>query len=287
MSINKVIPFRWNIEKYSEFQALIPDGKNSTANQWLLDNLLESAAKILTFAGDAHLYFVGRSPESYHDLLKGIFYKTIFQERFSIFQFSARFTSIKYLNQKHPYAIDNLYYYMQKVGICPTSILHRKGKTVFVDLVDTGSTFEFLIKLLQFFAAKEKIDWKTIQEKIGIIGILKEEKTSPNTWRWQQDDYWKGLLKQRNIKNVTIDPYFWGCLGNWQNKVTVSFGPKRWSNPIAQIPVRKKENLNGLQTGHLLFKAGLERSNKKVFKKYLANPKAMQFAHVRNYLSVL
>jgi hypothetical protein len=85
-------PFRWNIQRRSEMGGLL-DGPPAPSYPGFLDDLLPCCARIIGFAGDSDLYFVGRSPESLFDHLSGLLLDSSWADRPRLLHFSMRWTS--------------------------------------------------------------------------------------------------------------------------------------------------------------------------------------------------
>src|SRR5215475_5530050 len=78
-------PFRWNITNQRYLGSLV-EGEQATTYDCFLNQLLECCARVLAFADDSDLIFVGRSPESIFDHLNGLLYDTSWSRRLELLQ---------------------------------------------------------------------------------------------------------------------------------------------------------------------------------------------------------
>lgn len=109
---------------------------------------------------------------------------------------------------------------------------------VFVDLVNAGSTFGNLFRLLDEWAAAEGVPWRAMRPKLRFIGITHREKTSPNAFRWQQQAEWTSQLPASAVLNVSLPAPVWSYFGNLQPKMTASFTRRRWADAAIASPRR-------------------------------------------------
>ena len=76
MSSGDVVrPFRWDIGRRSQLGSF-PHVTPPETYPEFEDDLLACAARVLAFAGDSDLVFVGRSPQPLFDLLSGLLLDT-------------------------------------------------------------------------------------------------------------------------------------------------------------------------------------------------------------------
>lgn len=66
-------PFRWNLTHRNHLGNLL-DGERSATYNNFDDELLRCSSRIMAFAGDSDLVFVGRSTESIFDFLSGLLF---------------------------------------------------------------------------------------------------------------------------------------------------------------------------------------------------------------------
>jgi hypothetical protein len=250
-----VRPFRWNLVRRDQLGSLL-DGV-AEPDLWFLDELAECAAKVLARAGDADLYFVGRSPDSIFDLLSGALAETAWSERvrqlpFSLFGLRGQALA--------PYEIAQARRYLESAGLAPRSIM-RGRPVALVDLVHHGSTFSNIYALLRPWVDQESgvaggAQWDVVRRRLRFVGITWRTKTSPKTWRWQQHVEWAAQLPSNAIVNVSLPGEVWSYLGNVQPKTAASFWTGRWADRSVAEPRRTEETTAALAEAVALVEAG-------------------------------
>ena len=84
-------PFRWNITKREQLGSLIADAPRRNLNRAnFLSELRHVAARVIAFADDADLAFIGRTPENFFDYLSGAFSDIEAAPALHLVQFSLR-----------------------------------------------------------------------------------------------------------------------------------------------------------------------------------------------------
>ena len=127
-------PFRWNIDKRNELRTLIDHNQIEIPADFL-NELICSSTRILAFAGNSTIYFVGRSPEVYYDFLSGVLdHNEFIKKILNLFQFSARFFNIGELKGNYLKELNSLRKYMEDIQLSPKHIRERKTKTAIVDV---------------------------------------------------------------------------------------------------------------------------------------------------------
>ncbi len=63
-----------------------------------------------------------------------------------------------------------------------------------VDVVDGGNAFTELIDLLRHWIDEQREPWPVIGRKVRFMGVTVRRKTSPNTFRRQQETVWTRQL---------------------------------------------------------------------------------------------
>ena len=108
----------------------------------LCEPLLPCASRVLAFAGNADIVFVGRSPESLFDLISGVLFETSWLERLKLLHFSMRWTELAKVGAEHPQSIPALRQYLTVLGLEPARISRHPRPVALIDWVQTGGTFE-------------------------------------------------------------------------------------------------------------------------------------------------
>jgi len=273
-------PFRWKIESPDELGSLIkPDFE---LNDWLLSSIRYCAARILAFSQNSRLVFVGRSLDNVHDYLSAILENTSWSNRLARLNISLYGHSIDNIEKNYPKSFNSLKKYFEELDIDPVAIKRYKLPTSFVDVVSEGGTYGQIFKLLNNWSNELQNDSVAMNKKIRFIGITLRKKTSPNTWRWQQQTEWTKYLKSSNIRNVSVDYGFWDRVANYQPKVTKSFTPKMWETEQAQSPIHSEERIKALNEAHSLYNSGKSKDEKQLFVKELLNKQSMKLDWLRN-----
>lgn len=186
-------PFRWDLTQSTHLGNLVA-GERAASYGDFLDHLLPCCSRLLAFAGNSDLIFVGRSPESIFDHLSGLLFDSVWFDRLELLHFSMRFREESEIRKEHPEAIEAMRSYLQQLGLHPEGLATRRRPAAFIDLVSTGDTFGRLTTFLHNWARDIQYDWKAVRRRIRLVGITERTKTSPKTWRWQQHNpgyrYW-------------------------------------------------------------------------------------------------
>jgi hypothetical protein len=249
------VPFRWDVTRRDQLGALVGAAQPPECAE-LLTPLLPCAARVLAFAGDADLTFVGRSPESLFDLLSGLLFDTSWFERLSLLHFSMRWTDLGTIDAEHPQAIGALRSYLQTLALDPGSIATRPRPVALVDWVQTGGTFGNLVEQLRTWSDECGQDWSSVRRRLRIVGITERTHNSPNTWRWHQHADWMTLMGSGRVKNVSMHGGWWNYFAQRQSKVSPSHTPARWAVEDIATPGRDSDQLQALREAHGLFELG-------------------------------
>lgn len=270
------IPFRWNLTHRNHLGNLLKGERARTHYANFADDLLQCCSRILTFSDDSNLVFVGRSPESIFDYLSGLLFDSSWFERIELLHFSMRFQEENKIREEYPRAIEAMREYLQHLGLHPERIATKERSTAFVDLVLSGDTFGRLITFLFNWSNEIKFDWKAVKRRIRIVGITTQRKTSPNTWRWQQHSDWISILGTKAVKNVSIPYHLWDYLGNYQQKVSLSYPPSRWGDSELSAPSYSTDQLMALRLAFDLFELGRTAEKREEFTSLLIKESSMR-----------
>src|SRR5580704_17106085 len=127
-------------------------GETSTMPPHQQDRLLRCAANVLRAGDVSDFVFVGRSLESVYDLLSGVLSRTTWYDRVQLLQLSLRNHSPEEFHQCCPDRAVSLWSYFRACQLTPQQIVERPRPVVFIDVVDRGSTFDSLSRLLRFWS---------------------------------------------------------------------------------------------------------------------------------------
>ena len=107
---------------------------------------------------------------------------------------------------------------MAAEGLAPSALARQRRPVAFVDLVYAGRTYENLFRQIRDWVSSESAPWEAVRSRLRFIGITEREKTSPNTWRWQQHAQWTAELPPRCITNVSMQPASGACSATGSRK---------------------------------------------------------------------
>ncbi len=264
-------PFRWNLHKREQLGRLLnssaseskstPDASADIlegAGAGFADQLAECAAKLVARSADSRLIFVGRSPENLFDYLSGVFESTGHENRIELLNISNRFQDIDEIRTGSPDAFRALQNHFKELKIAPGRIISSESpRVIFCDLVADGGTFAGIFHFLRRWTLHEQRDLYALLRKLGFIGITWRQKTSPNTWRWQQQADWVQAHPQLYIKNVSAPGPLWSYWGNQQKKVTRTNPPASWNQESILLPPRDEDNLQALAQAFAVYRLGM------------------------------
>jgi hypothetical protein len=279
MSRGDVIrPFRWDITRRSQLGSL-PEVELPETYPQFEEDLLTCSARILAFAGDSDLVFVGRSPQPLFDLLSGLLVETSRSDRLRLLNVGLRRVEAPSEEQ-----LRAIYPYFAEVGLEPGALAGGGQVTALVDVVDTGETFGTLLTFLKGWSDTALVDWRAVAGKIRIVGLTWREKTSPNTRRWQQHAEWVERLRPREIKNVSVPPRLGTYLAADVPKTNYSFTPSWWGEEEVTRPVRDHEARQALALAVRLFDLGRLTETRRRFARALASEPAMRESWFRSLI---
>ena len=276
-------PFRWNLAKREQIGDL---SDVSPPNRYAsyFDDLRSTAALVLARSGDSDLVFVGRSPECLFDYLSGITEGVAAAPSLTLLQFSAPNEPVDDLAKRHRAELDALRGYFCSERIDPSSIATYGKQVRFIDVVASGQTFGTIVDYLRYWAQVQGADWNVVQRRIGFVGITRQEPTSPNTWRWWQNQDWVGELTKTPITNVSVPGYFWGFIANNNEKVTPSHWLRRWASLDAMEPRRDEIRLRGLRLALENYDRGRDTGERAKFIRALTELPEMREAWLRSLI---
>jgi hypothetical protein len=271
-------PFRWDVTRRSQLGSL-PEIELPETYPQFEEDLLTCSARILAFAGDSDLVFVGRSPQPLFDLLSGLLVETSWSDRLRLLNVGLRRVEAPSEEQ-----VRAIYPYFAEVGLEPQALAQRRRGIALVDVVDTGETLGTLLAFLKTWSDSVLADWRAVARKIRIVGLTWREKTSPNTWRWQQHAEWVKRLRPSEIKNVSVPPRLGTYLATEVPKTNYSFTPSWWGDEEVTRPVRDYEARQALALAVHLFDLGRMTETRRRFARALASEPAMKEGWFRSLI---
>jgi hypothetical protein len=274
------LPFRWNLARQEQLGRLVDAGGPPPPD--FLPEIQQCCVRILARAGNADLFFVGRSPENMFDYLSGILAGTSWANRCSLINISMRLWSLHDVRNISPGTLPAIYAQLAAAGLTPDLIRRRAYPVALVDLVLDGFTFGNLVDLWLDWARNEGIDPAAVRRRLRFVGITERKKTSPKTWRWQQHAAWTGQFRPGMIKNISIGDDLWWYLADDQPKVQASNPPWRWAADTRAEPIHNPKALEALQLALNLYRLGQSQEHRRAFARLMAREQtAMRSAWFR------
>ena len=275
------VPFRWDLKRVEQLGSLLR-GEQAASYIGFMDDVRECCAKILSMTKDSDLVFVGRSPESLYDYLRGISEHTSFEKRIHMLNLSLRNESLTDLVKMHNKfkSIKEYFYYLK---LDPKSLLKRRNPVMFVDVVSGGYTYENLFKIIKIWSKKEHLNFNDVKLKIRFLGLTWKVHSARYADRWWQDFDWPRELKSGAVKNISIDGQFWDYIGNKQKKVENSYHSKYWGDDGFSKPNHLKGRLEALRLAYQIYKIAKQKNEQLKLHKLLSNRQAMKDAWLRSF----
>jgi hypothetical protein len=230
-------------------------GGTSTLPDYQNDRLLRGAANVLSAGGVSDFVFVGRSLESVYDLLCGALSRTTWYDRVQLLQLSLQNHSPEEFHQRRPDRAASLWSYFCASQLTPRQIVERPCPVAFVDVVDRGSTFDSLSRLLRFWSDRSGV-WEKVRERLAWVAVLSE--TPPDN-----DSHWHPSRSQgtaefdpARVRRVFLNTRLWCYLANQQEKTTESYTPQRWGDPVVGRAPDKSWLLDAARGARELYRQG-------------------------------
>ncbi len=275
-------PFRWSLTKREQLGTLVDTVvKPIRLTDEFLSDLRAVCARVLALSGAANLAFIGRSPENLFDYLSGVFADIEPAPNRHLIQFSLRYAGEGGVAAMPADQLSGLFDYFTEEGVDAASIATGARPLALVDFVAYGGTMENLITLLKLQAERDQVDWNAVQRRLMIIGLTTRTKNSPNTWRWQQEQDWLGLIPDAVIKNVSAPSRFIFYIANIQPKVTRSHHPGQWAEPRETAATPSADQQRALLHALGLFERANTKDEKARLAALIAKTKQMKSPAVR------
>ncbi|WP_406263409.1 hypothetical protein OH779_11175 [Actinacidiphila glaucinigra] len=254
-------PYRWSL---SRARGGVPPDRLGALTEgaaspslWYLPELTVCTGKVLARSGGADLCFVGRSLDSMYDLLTGAFEGSSREGPPLRLPLSLRL-------RRHPAPAHTarLREHLAAAGLAPHALARRTRPVALVDLVSEGGTYDTLFAALADWVRESREPWPAIRRKLRFVGVTHRRRTSPNTWRWQQNTAggWARSLPSGHVAGVSLHPGVWSYFGDEQAKLQPSFPPPRWFDAYAAEPWHGPDLPAALAESLALVEAGRGRS---------------------------
>ena len=275
------VPFRWDITRPERLGSLL-EGEAEDPGARFFGLLLACAARVIVLAGDSDLVFLGRSPESLHDLLAGLLSETPWHNRLQLLPFSTGYTTTAVARRKQPEVVAAFRQYLESRQLSPAQLIVRERPVAIVDLICSGHTMNEFLLLLRDWATEEQADWRAVQRKLRVVGITRQADPEPTPrwhwkkrarpWLWRDHSSWVNELLERGaVREVAASPALWTYLGDRQPKTMPSYTPERWGRYEATQPDREERHLSALRLARRVFESGREPSARRQFAALLAS----------------
>ena len=281
-------PFRWNLVTPDELGSLLAGTR--TPDLWFVDDLVACAGKVLARSGNGDLVFVGRSLDSMFDLLGGARADDSGRALWRLplsFQRAATGAGRRWRRRPlTPAERARAREILASVQVTPHGLARRHGPVTFVDVVDGGNTFTDLFDLLRTWIGEEREPWPVIRRKLRFVGVTVRRKTSPNTYRWQQQAAWTRQLPGHAVLNVSLDGAVWSYFGDYQTKLTRSLRPDRWLAD-ADGPGRDERTRQALAEAAALVAYGRSRTGRHALTRAIDGEPALAQPWLRTLVTAL
>lgn len=254
-------PYRWAL---SHARGGAPPDRLGTLTEgaarpglWFLPELTVCTGKVLARSAGADLCFVGRSLDSMYDLLTGAFEGSSREGRLLRLPLSLRLRP-----DPAPAHTARLREHLAAAGLAPHALARRTRPVALLDLVAGGGTYDTLFAALADWVRESREPWPVIRRKLRFVGVTCRRRTSPNTWRWQQNSAggWARSLPSGHAVGVSLHPWVWSYFGDEQAKLQPSFPPSRWFDPYAAEPWHGPDLPAALAESLALVEAGRGRA---------------------------
>jgi hypothetical protein len=270
------VPFRWNLVTPDQLGTLL-SGTN-TPDLWFLGDLLACAGKVLARSRNGDLVFVGRSLDSMFDMLSGALAGDSGRELWRLplsFQRAAAGVGRRWRRRAlTPAERARAQEILMGIHVTPGGLARRSRPVTFVDVVDGGNTFTELYELLRDWIDQEREPWPVIRRKVRFVGVTVRRKTSPHTYRWQQEAAWTRQLPAHAVVNVSLDGAVWSYFGDYQTKLTRSLRPDRWLAE-ADGPGRDERTRQALAEAAALVDYGRSRAGRRALARAIGREPAL------------
>ena len=276
-----IVPFRWDIARPHELGALI-NVDPAPAYPAFADDLRACCAGVLAAAGDADLVFVGRSPESLHDYLRGICLGTSWQDRIGLLLISLRY------GRPAMRRVAALQRYLATLGLDPRELPRRDRPVALIDLVSSGETFCALVRMLHRWTLAKHGDWRAVRDKLRIVALVEQSFSIRSRWPEQRRRAsGGGVLKRNHVHGVSVPERAWSYLGNEQIKVAESHTPDFWDDERAARPPRHPNRAAALRAAVEIFRRARDRPERVLFMKELSRHGALRHEAIRDLVAEL
>lgn len=252
-----------------------------------MEDLRTAAARVIAFADDADLAFIGRTPENFFDYLSGVFDGIEETPNLHLVQFSMRWAGPGGLKAIGQDKLSAFFDYLREEGVDAITISTNTRPLALVDFIAYGGTMQNFVEILQLQAKQDRVDWNAVQRRLKIIGLRVKTHNSPNTWRWQQHQDWLHKVPDTTIKNVSAPASLLFHIANDQPKLTPAFHPRRWGQDDRQEKNITQKQLEALALAVKLYDVGQSKEERGRLASLIARSDEMRQSETRRLVSRL
>jgi hypothetical protein len=254
-------PFRWDVTRRERLGRLLSGAPADSYAEFADDlraccgRVVSAAAHLAAPAGEPDLFFVGRSPESLFDYLRGLCAGTPWSDRLRPLHFSMRGEDVDARNvrNRHPAGLASLRAYLAALALDPRSLAARGRPAVFVDLVCNGRTFANLVGLLRRWCRDVGVGWHAARRAVRLVGIVDRGSEPWRGYRWDRHGPGIDRLPRGAVRAVPVRWRLWDYLGNRQPKLAQSYPPAAWGDERVGRPFRSPDHAPALRLAVRLY----------------------------------
>ncbi|MDX2004646.1 MAG: hypothetical protein SFU83_05150 [Meiothermus sp.] len=276
-------PFRWDVKRREQLGKLL-EGTPAEAYPEFWEDLRLCAARVLSASQDGNLVFLGRSPESLFDYLSGMLGETSWASRLALLNVSLHRWDARDIRREYRQSLEVFRQHLAALELSPRQIAAAPRKTVLVDVVSGGSTYQNLSELWLEWARGSGLDPAALARRMRFVGLVWRTKNSPNTWRWQQHAPWLAAYGPRAAHNVSIPGRMWRFIGEEQHKVSRWNPPPAWGLEQMAEPPREFWHLEALRFAYAVYSRAREPLEREAFRDLLTQQPSMRHGWFRDLL---
>ena len=250
-----------------------------------VDAVRKCCARVIAAAGDSRLVFIGRSPESLYDYLRGSAVGTSWATRIAMLNVSFRRCDGNW-SALEPMARDSIAEQFQSVGADPLSIMAARRPIALIDLVCNGETFESLTTFLETWAEAERVDVRAMRRRLRVVGITRYYPPSMRPTPWKRLE-WAARFRPSALNGISVPDWFWTYLGDDQPKVSRSNPSWCWADPSMTRPPRESQRGAALRTASALYQRAQARPERDALIAELADLPCVRHSWCRALLAEL
>ncbi|MFI6082270.1 hypothetical protein ACIBBB_15060 [Streptomyces sp. NPDC051217] len=251
-------PYRWSLSAFGggrpdQLGTLCPPQDQSPPGDLVLAGLTAVTAKVLARSDGADLCFLGRSLDSMYDLLTGALEHSPWDGKLLRLPVSCMDD-----DGWSPAAGRRFREHLASVGLEPYALARRSRPIALVDVVAQGRSYGTLHRHLADWVVESREPWTVIRRKLRYVAVTRRVRSSPNTWRWQQDpdNAWVRTLPAHHVTDVSLDRRVWTHLADDQPKVNESFPHWNWFDEPSTLTPRHHRVARALAEARYFTEAG-------------------------------